>query len=63
MITKFNKLKEFFFVILAAIVITTSVFLVIQSLISREVNVDKKNKKLPFIPYLTISWMLIFTLN
>lgn len=32
-------------------------------LISVLISEDKKNKKLPFIPYLTISWMLIFTLN
>ena len=54
MITMFNKLKEFFFVILAAIVITTSVFLVIQSLISREVSVDKKNKNPNLLEFIRI---------
>ena len=32
-------------------------------LIALFISKDKKNEKLPFIPYLTVSWMLIFTLN
>ena len=65
MTTSLNGIKENFFsfikkqnsilvVVITSVILTTSVFLVIQSLISRDVNVNKKDKNRNLLEFIRI---------
>ena len=65
MTTNLNGIKEIFFsfikkqnsilvVVIISVILTTSVFLVIQSLISRDVNVNKKDKNRNLLEFIRI---------